>query len=567
MQHVYYLLLRRLRTPIITIIVVYAISVLGFTLIPGQDDQGNPWRMDFFHAFYFVSFMGSTIGFGEIPFPFTAGQRAWTIATIYACVISWLYGIGTIFTLFQDSNYQRLIKRTNFARRVARIYEPFYLVCGYGITGNRLIHQLDSLGIRTVVIDINQRLIDELEADKIALSVPALCADASDPNVLNLAGIQNPLCVGVLALTNDDHANLQIAIDSKLFSPQRLVISRTQSKETTANLGSFGTDHIIDPFTIFADHLLLTLQAPYKHLIHDLIVNPHHRALAVPDQNTLGRWVICGYGRFGQALEEEFKKHKIEITFIDVNLEQRNAPEGTILGLGTEADTLREAGIENAIGIIAGTPDDANNLSIIITARDIKPDLITVVRQNSGANKPIFRAAEVNMIMESGHIIANEIFMLIRTPLLVDFFELVREYDEDWARALFLRITNTLNGQLMSAWTFHVNQDGSPAVYALLAQNEGVKLSYLCRDPRDRDESLATIPLLIKRGVERIMLPDPVTPLQLDDQILFCGQKQAKAFMEWSVSNHNTLRYIKTGKEGPDGLLWRWLSKHKQQRA
>ena len=160
MQHVYYLLLRRLRTPIITIIVVYAISVLGFTLIPGQDDQGNPWRMDFFHAFYFVSFMGSTIGFGEIPFPFTAGQRAWTIATIYACVISWLYGIGTIFTLFQDSNYQRLIKRTNFARRVARIYEPFYLVCGYGITGNRLIHQLDSLGIRTVVIDINQRLID-----------------------------------------------------------------------------------------------------------------------------------------------------------------------------------------------------------------------------------------------------------------------------------------------------------------------------------------------------------------------------------------------------------------------
>ena len=94
-----------------------------------------------------------------------------------------------------------------------------------------------------------------------------------------------------------------------------------------------------------------------------------------------------------------------------------------------------------------------------------------------------------------------------------------------------------------------------------------MKLSYLCRDPRDRDESLATIPLLIKRGVERIMLPDPVTPLQLDDQILFCGQKQAKAFMEWSVSNHNTLRYIKTGKEGPDGLLWRWLSKHKQQRA
>jgi len=511
--------------------------------------------------------MGSTIGFGEIPFDFTTGQRAWTIVSIYACVISWLYGIGTIFALFQDSSYQRLIKRTSFARRVSRIYEPFYLVCGYGITGNRLVHQIDSLGIRTVVIDKNQRLIDELEADQIALSVPALCADASDPNVLNLAGIQNALCIGVLALTNDDHANLQIAIDSKLVSPQRMVISRTQSKETTANLGSFGTDHVIDPFTIFADHLLLTLQAPYKHLIHDLIVNPHHRALAVPDQNTAGRWVICGYGRFGQALEEQFKKHKIEMTFIDVNLEQRHAPEGTILGLGTEADTLREAGIETAIGIIAGTPDDANNLSIIITARDIKPDLITVVRQNSGANKPIFRAAEVNMIMESGHIIANEIFMLIRTPLLVDFFQLVREYDEDWARALFLRITNTLNNELMSAWTFAITPTESPAASAFLAQQEEVKLTYLCRDPRDREETLATIPLLIKRGNTCIMLPDLTTLLEPNDQILFCGQKQAKTFMEWSVSNHNTLRYIKTGKEGPDGLIWRWLSKHRAQQG
>ena len=76
MGHVFYLLLRRLRTPIITIIVVYSVSVLGFVLIPGVDDEGKPWRMDFFHAFYFVSFMGSTIGFGEIPYPFTAGQRA-----------------------------------------------------------------------------------------------------------------------------------------------------------------------------------------------------------------------------------------------------------------------------------------------------------------------------------------------------------------------------------------------------------------------------------------------------------------------------------------------------------
>ena len=107
MQHVFYLLLRRLRVPIITIICVYATSILGFVLIPGVDDEGNPWHMDFFHAFYFVSFMSTTIGFGELPYPFTPTQRLWTTFSIYGTVICWLYSIGTIFALFQEPNFRR----------------------------------------------------------------------------------------------------------------------------------------------------------------------------------------------------------------------------------------------------------------------------------------------------------------------------------------------------------------------------------------------------------------------------------------------------------------------------
>ena len=63
MNDILYILLRRLRAPLITLIVVYAVAILGMTLIPGRDPDGNVWYMSFFHAFYFVSFMGSTIGF------------------------------------------------------------------------------------------------------------------------------------------------------------------------------------------------------------------------------------------------------------------------------------------------------------------------------------------------------------------------------------------------------------------------------------------------------------------------------------------------------------------------
>ncbi len=40
-------------------------------LIPGMDDDGKVYHLSFFDAFYFVSYMASTIGFGEAPYTFT----------------------------------------------------------------------------------------------------------------------------------------------------------------------------------------------------------------------------------------------------------------------------------------------------------------------------------------------------------------------------------------------------------------------------------------------------------------------------------------------------------------
>lgn len=560
MQHVLYLLLRHLRIPIITVIVVYAISVLGFVLIPGADNEGNPWRMDFFHAFYFVSFMGSTIGFGEIPYPFTAMQRAWTVITIYATVISWLYSIGKIFALFQDPNVRRLIKRSSFIRRISRLTEPYYLVCGYGVTGHRIVNLLDERDIATVIVERDQSVFDEFDADEISLTNPGICADASDPDILNIAGIQNKLCIGVLALTDDDHTNLSVAIHAKLVQPERLVISSTQSKETTANLASFGTDFIIDPFETFADQIYLTLRKPYKHLLHDLIVNPNHKVWASPHQETEGRWVVCGFGRFGHALQRKFQEYGIEITFIDPDPVKTGAPEGTIKGVGTEARTLSEAKIEDAVGVIAGTSDDADNLSIIITARELNPKLITIARQNLDSNKPLFRAADINMIMQAGREVANQVFMLIRTPLLIEFFDLFRRCHREESRELFLRIIESMGDQPLDTWTITIDEQSAVAVSDCLNSGESITLDTLMRDPRDRKQILPAVPLLIKRGSEVFLIPDTDITIKYYDQILFCGQENAGAHMQWILCNHNALRFIRTGRRAPDGILWRWLS-------
>ena len=47
MSHPFRTIVRRLRTPLLVLLVVYSISIIGYMLIPGVDDQGQPWKMSF----------------------------------------------------------------------------------------------------------------------------------------------------------------------------------------------------------------------------------------------------------------------------------------------------------------------------------------------------------------------------------------------------------------------------------------------------------------------------------------------------------------------------------------
>ena len=135
--------LRRMRAPLIATVAVYAIAVLGLVLIPGIDTDGNPAPpMSFFHAFYFVSFTATTIGFGELPVPFSNGQRLWVTVCIYLAVFGWTYTILSLLALMQDKPLQQAVAVGRFRRAVRRIGEPFYILCGYGETGTLLARPL-----------------------------------------------------------------------------------------------------------------------------------------------------------------------------------------------------------------------------------------------------------------------------------------------------------------------------------------------------------------------------------------------------------------------------------------
>ena len=350
MNNIVFLIMRRMRLPLLVLVVVYAVSVLGMTLIPGRDAAGQLWYMDIFHAFYLVSYMSTTIGFGEIPYEFTDAQRLWVTITLYLGVIGWLYAIGTIISLLQDKLFQRAITERLFARRVRRMREPFYLVCGYGETGQTLVRSFTERGQHVVVLDWNDTKISQIQLQNLPDYVPALAADARVPLHLQEAGLPHPACAGVVAVTDDNETNLKIAITSKLLHPDIRVIARADQREVESNMASFGTNSIVDPFDTFSRHLGKALRTPCLYLLGRWLGGDEGADLEEPLYPPReGLWLVCGYGRFGKAVVERLQKEGMRIVVLEARPDLTGEPPpGYVVGRGTEADTLIEARIQEA---------------------------------------------------------------------------------------------------------------------------------------------------------------------------------------------------------------------------
>jgi len=561
-------LFRRLRSPLITLILIYTISITGFVLIPGIDDQGNVWEMSFFHAFYFVSFMGTTIGFGEIPYAFTDAQRFWALITMYATVVSWLYGVGVLLSVFQDAAFLRSIKTNAFKRRIANIREPFYILCGYGDTGSQLAHALSAEGILSVVIDTNEDRINELEADDFLTPPVSLCADVSISEVLENAGVIHPWCQGIITLVNDDTINLTVAVIAELLNPNLRLISRAETPEAEANILSFGANEVINPFETFASRLALALESPSLYCLYDWLTGPRGQAMLEPPMPKAGKWIICGFGRFGRTLYDHLDDEDVSINVIEVDRTIKDLPSGSIIGRPTESQALQRAGIEEAVGIIAGTNNDANNLSIIMTAQEINPDIFRIARQNQENNLHLFQFANLDMLMQRGTVISNTIFAFIRTPMLGDFLRIVSRFQNAKANELVSKIIGVVYDGVPELWEICINAEDTPALYEII-QKQQVLVEDIVNgdviDPDSKRKNKKVLALFLRRGKGNVLLPENNRIIKEDDRFLMCGTSETRKQMLHVLSNINLLESILQGEELPVGWLFKKLREIKNK--
>src|SRR4051812_43307276 len=558
-----FLILRRMRAPLIVLIVIFSVSVLGLTVIPGQDADGNPDRMGFFDAFYVMSYTATTIGFGEIPFPFTYSQRMWVTISIYLTVIGWAYAIGSLLALPQDRAFRSALALQHFSRKVSRLREPFLLIAGYGRTGELLGHSFDALGRRFVVLDRSDERIDGLELAPYHGDVPGLAADARDPGHLAVAGLGHACCEAVVALTDDEEANLAVVMAAALLRPELPVIARVTSRAIAERMLAFGNPSTVNPFDRFGDHLRLALRAPASYqLMTWLESGPGAELPSRGNPPRSGRWIVCGYGRLGREVTMDLRAEGLDVTVIEADPADVEDAD-LLVGDGSDPWVLAQADLDRAVGLVAGTDNDTTTLSLVAAARRSNPSLFLAARQNRPASAPLFAAMQIDALLVPSELIAHEIYAQVSTPLLSRFLREMPALGDAWAQRLIDRLTALCGSRLQTLWKVRLTPQEAPGLGGWLSSGEA-RLGAFLRNPEDRDEPLHLVTLMVVRGGEATLAPDDDFVLRPGDELLLAGWPAARRALATILVVHGVLEYVVTGRRVPSSWIWRRLTSAEQ---
>ncbi len=142
-------------------------------------------------------------------------------------------------------------------------------------------------------------------------------------------------------------------------------------------------------------------------------------------KNLKNHFIVCGYGRMGQIICRELKAHNVPFVVIEKELQEIDADEETpfLYGDATKDELLKKAGIERARGLISVLSTDAQNLFVVLSARELNPNLLIVARAGEEGSEQKLLRAGADRVVSPYHIGGLRIAHTVLKPAVVDFLE------------------------------------------------------------------------------------------------------------------------------------------------
>jgi voltage-gated potassium channel len=144
-------------------------------------------------------------------------------------------------------------------------------------------------------------------------------------------------------------------------------------------------------------------------------------------------FIICGYGRIGSIVAQQFRRQRIPYVVVERSADRVQAAiEDGALGVEADAsreDVLKRVGIERARGLIAAVGTDAENVYAVLSARVLRPDLFIVGRAETEDATIKLKRAGANRVISPYQIGGVQIAQTALRPAVVDFVALATSAD------------------------------------------------------------------------------------------------------------------------------------------
>jgi voltage-gated potassium channel len=143
--------------------------------------------------------------------------------------------------------------------------------------------------------------------------------------------------------------------------------------------------------------------------------------------NLKNHTIVCGYGRNGRQTAKKLKANNVDVVIIenDEDLIEEIDKNGLLYVKGDATNDLylEKAGITRASNLITALPSDADNLYVVLSARQFNPDLTIISRASKDTSEKKLRVAGADNIIMPDRIGGDHMASLVVLPDIIEFVD------------------------------------------------------------------------------------------------------------------------------------------------
>jgi voltage-gated potassium channel len=187
---------------------------------------------------------------------------------------------------------------------------------------------------------------------------------------------------------------------------------------------------IFNSFLIFfGDTIMLLAIGSMTQAVIELELNQYFgkRRIKRMIDHLKDHYIVCGFGRVGRGAATELQRAGVPYLVVDKDEDRvewaMKAGMLAVLADATDDDTLRDAGILRAKGLIATLQSDADNLFMVLSAKALKPSLIVSARVATEQSEKKLRLAGADYVFAPYDMTGNRMAQVMLKPHVYQFID------------------------------------------------------------------------------------------------------------------------------------------------